>query len=90
MKLQLQKFGTTLVSRQAGREALAAISPVLKALPQDEQIEIDFGGVVTFSPSWADEVITQLKAQYGSRIILDQSDNASVVATLEMLEEIHK
>lgn len=90
MKLQLKKFGTTLSSRHAGREALSAIQPVLRQLPIDEIIEIDFDGVVTFTPSWADEVITKLQELYGSRIVLLESDNPSVIATMELLESLKR
>lgn len=89
MKLQLSKFGTTLVSRQAGREALSAIQPVLAQIKNDETLEISFEGVVTFSPSWGDEVITSLKKKFGDRLILQYTNNPSVLETLELLESIH-
>lgn len=88
MNLQLKKFGTTLSSRHAGREAFAAIQPILRLLPDDEPIEIDFEGVVTFTPSWADEVITKLQNQFGARIVLRTSDNPSVTATMELLDSL--
>ena len=88
MTLQLKKFGTTLSSRHAGREALAAIQPILRQLPADEKIEIDFDDIVTFTPSWADEVITKLQNQYGSRVVLKESTNPSVKATMELLESL--
>lgn len=90
MKLQLSKFGTTLVSRQAGREALAAIQPVLAQMKNSELLEISFEGIVTFSPSWGDEVITSLKQTYGDRLVLQPTNNLSVVETLELLESIHQ
>ena len=88
MKLSLSKFGTTLTSRQAGREAFAALQPLLKELDENETIEVDFSGVITFSPSWGDEVITALKKEFGNRIILQNTQNPSVTATLELLESI--
>ena len=56
MKIKLRKFGEILTSRQDGREALAAIRPQLKDISETEMVEIDFEGVATFTPSWADEV----------------------------------
>lgn len=87
MIIFLKKFGTTLTSRPAGKEAFLALQPLLTELIDGEKIEIDFDGVVTFTPSWADEFLTPLKKQYKERIILNKSDNPSVKATLEILEE---
>ncbi|TSC56582.1 MAG: Uncharacterized protein Greene071421_112 [Parcubacteria group bacterium Greene0714_21] len=85
MIIELNKFGTTLVSRQAGREAWAAFQPTLRTITSQENIEVSFDGVLTFSPSWADEFITTLKKQFGDRVILSASDNPSVKATLDIL-----
>ncbi len=90
MIIELKKFGNTLLSRQAGREAFAAFQPSLSTIGAQETIEVDFEGVLTFSPSWADEFITPLKAEFGSRVILRASDNPSVKATLEILEKSKK
>lgn len=86
MKIELRKFGTTLTSRQLGREALSAFEPVLAQLKADEKIEIDFEGVNTFSPSWGDEFITPLVERYSGRVIFIPSANLSVKLTLELLE----
>ena len=51
MKLQLEKFGKTLISRELGSEAFKAFQVTLRELPKDEDLEIDFSGVLTFSPS---------------------------------------
>ena len=87
MIIELKKFGTTLISRQTGREAFSAFAPVLNNLGNDENIEVDFEGVITFSPSWGDEFLTPLSNKYGSRLILINTDNLSVKATLEILEK---
>lgn len=55
MKLQLEKFGKTLISRELGSEAFKAFQPTLREVSKDEELEIDFSGVLTLSPSWADE-----------------------------------
>jgi hypothetical protein len=88
MNLSLKKFGTTLTSRQSGREAFAAIQPVLGEMSASEPLVIDFDGVVTFSPSWADEVITPLQRRFQERLTLAPSTNPSVAATLELLKSI--
>lgn len=90
MLIQLKKFGTTLISRQMGKEAYAAYLPNLKDVEKDEAIEIDFDGVNTFTPSWGDEFLTPLLDAYGNNLILKSSENPSVKATIELLEEINK
>lgn len=88
MRVYLKKFGTTLISRQSGREAFAAFRPRLEEVSKEEVLEIDFEGVVTFSPSWGDEFLSPLFKQFKERLILINTDNPSVRATLELLEEI--
>lgn len=90
MKIYLKKFGTMLISRQSGREAFAALQPQLSGLKENEKLELDFEGVITFSPSWGDEFLSPLLRQYGSRLILINTDNPSVKATLELLEKINQ
>ncbi len=88
MKIYLEKFGTLLISRQAGREAFAALQPQLSKISSDETLEIDFVGVITFSPSWGDEFLSPLAEKYGERLVLIHTANSSVKATLELLDEI--
>lgn len=90
MKLQLQKFGETLISRELGSEAFKAVQSTLRELPPSEQLEIDFEGVLTLSPSWSDEFLTPLSHQLNDRLVLLSSDNLSVLATLKILEEVNK
>lgn len=90
MLIQLKKFGTTLISRQAGKEALAAFEPVLREMAENEKVEVDFEGVITFTPSWGDEFLTPLQKRYGKNLSLRNTENPSVRATLQMLEEINK
>ena len=90
MKLQLEKFGKTLISRELGSEALKAFQVTLRELPQDEDLEIDFSGVLTLSPSWADEFLSPLLTELGDRLVLLPSDNLSVHATLRILQEADK
>ncbi len=90
MKLQLEKFGKTLISRELGGEAFKAFQTTLRELPKDEELEIDFSGILTLSPSWADEFLSPLLNQLGGRLILLASDNLSVQATLKILQEANK
>ena len=86
MIIELKKFGTTLISRQTGKEASLASQPLFKDVKDDEIIELDFDGVLTFSPSWGDEFLTPLLDKYGDRLVLKNISNPSVKATLEILQ----
>lgn len=88
MNIQLKQFGRTLTSRNSGKEAFNAIKPLLSANKPDE-LFIDFDGVGTFSPSWGDEFLTLLRDQYKGKIILLNTENASVTATLDLLSELN-
>jgi hypothetical protein len=88
MRISLSKFGTNLTSRQAGREAFAAFTPSLAEIKENEIIEIDFHGVVSFSPSWGDEFLSPLLEKYGERLLLLSTKNKSVEITIELLERI--
>ncbi len=87
MRIALKKFGTTLISRQSGKEALSAFQATLAALKSDEHLIVDFDGVITFSPSWGDEFLTPLLNQFGDRLLLLPTHNPSVVMTIQLLEK---
>lgn len=87
MTIKLNKFGATLISRQAGREAFAAFQSRLKEVIENENIEVDFEGVLTFSPSWGDEFLTPLLNLYGDRLTLKNTTNPSVKATIDILQK---
>lgn len=90
MLIQLKKFGTTLTSRPAGKEAFFAFQPTLKEVREDEHIDIDFEGVIVLGPSWADEFLTPILNQYKERVGLRNTENPSVKATLELLDKIRR
>ena len=90
MRLQLSKFGKTLISRELGSEAYKAFQSTLGELAPSEQLEIDFSGVLTLSSSWADEFLSPLLDKLGEQLILLPSDNLSVQATLKILQEANK
>lgn len=89
MIIELKKFGTTLTSRQMGKEAFAAFRPMLDDVQENENVEIKFEGVNTFAPSWGDEFLTPLIALFPDRVMLERVDNPSVRITLELLESIN-
>jgi hypothetical protein len=89
MTIFLKKFGTTLNGRQFGRESFAAFEPSLREIKQDEQVIVDFEGVITFTPSWGDEFLGRLLNRFDERLFLKNTENPSVQATLKMLEKIY-
>ena len=80
--IYLKKFGKVLVSRPAGREAFNAIRSTLNA---SEPIQIDFEDVLTVTPSWFDEFLTNLADFATGNITLLPTQNASVLAALPVL-----
>ncbi len=89
MLIEIKKFGVTLTSRQAGKEALSAYRPVLKDISKNENIIVDFEGINTFSPSWGDEFLTPLHELFKGKLFLKNSKNPSVIATISILEKTH-
>lgn len=90
MLIQLKKFGSTLSSRPAGKEAFLAFRPSLNEMKEGERIDIDFEGVLVLGPSWADEFIIPIFEKYKSGVFLHNTENPSVKATLELLAEIKR
>ena len=90
MIIFLKKFGTTLNSRQFGRESLIAFKPSLESVGKSEEVIVDFEGVITFTPSWGDEFLGFLFNEFGTRLILKNTENPSVQASLKLLEKVYK
>jgi len=90
MIIFLKKFGTTLIDRQLGKESFSAFLPSLERIKNDEMIEVDFSGVVTFTPSWGDEFLRPLLNKFKNRLVLKNTENLSVQATLKLLEKVYK
>lgn len=89
MTIFLKKFGTTLLGRQSGKEAFAAFLSSLEEIKDNEKVEVDFEGVITFTPSWGDEFLSPLLDRFKDRLVLKNTENFSVQATLRMLEKVH-
>jgi len=87
MTIQLEKFGTVLVSRPAGKEAWLAFQPVLSEIANDEDILVDFDEVFVLTPSWADEFITPLMKNFGGKVKLKKTSNLSVKAVLKIINQ---
>ena len=85
MIIQVKKFGTTLVSRPSGKEAWLAFQPVLRDIPDNEEILVDFADVLVLTPSWADEFLTPLRNRFKERVKLLNTNNPSIIATLDIL-----
>lgn len=90
MIIQLKNFGTTLTSRQLGKEAFSGFAPNLDTVQENEFVLLDFEGVDTFSPSWGDEFLTQMYNKFGKRLLLKSTKNPSVLATISILEETNE
>jgi len=80
--IYLKKFGTVLLSRPAGLEAFQAIRPTLDV---SQPVAIDFDDVLTVTPSWFDEFLTNLAEHFAGRVELLPTENASVRAMLPVL-----
>jgi hypothetical protein len=85
MIIQLNKFGTTLVSRPSGKEAWLAFQPTLSEIPENEEIIVDFEGVIVLTPSWADEFLSPLYSKFKDNVKLRNTENPSITATLAIL-----
>lgn len=85
MIINLNKFGTTLVSRPSGKEAWLAFQSSLNGIAENEEVIVDFDGVIVLTPSWADEFLTPLFNRFGRRVRLQNTENPSVNATLAIL-----
>ena len=89
MNIIVKKFGIILTSRKDGKEAYLALQPLLKDLPDNEIVNIDFAGVASLSPSWGDEFITPLQEKYGDKLVLENTSNSSVSETLDLISKVH-
>lgn len=85
--IQLKKFGNVLVSRPSGREAFDAIRPQLN---EEIPVQIDFDQVLTITPSWLDEFLTNLADFNKGKVELLPTTNPSVLATLPVLATARK
>lgn len=88
MRIDMSKFGTFLISRPAGREAV--LSARAYTIPKDstDQIELDFSKITVLTPSWIDEFLRGLEENYGKeKIEILPSDNSSVRLAIEAVQK---
>ncbi len=86
MKIDVSKFGKTLISRPVGRDV--CLSARAYTIPKDstEVIELDFSNVQVLTPSWADEFMCGLRDELGaSRIEVIEGENWSVKTAFDTL-----
>ena len=85
--IYLKKFGKVLVSRPMGLESFSAIRPTLDA---NKKVQINFEEVLSITPSWFDEFLTNLAEYIKEEIILLPTKNASVIVMLPVLANARK
>lgn len=89
MRIDVSKFGTTVISRPAGREAFLAARAYSVPKEGNESIELDFSKVKVLTPSWADEFVSGLRQGFGTdRVKIIEGENASVKTTFETLTSV--
>ncbi|MCL1931241.1 MAG: STAS-like domain-containing protein [Treponema sp.] len=87
MVINVTNFGDILLSRPAGREAfLMAKAYVFKEIKNNDDIILDFDKIKVLTPSWADEFITGIKAEYTNTVQYLNTENPSVKASLKAIE----
>ena len=87
MIVDINNFGDILLSRPAGREAfLMAKAYVFKELKNNDDIILDFDKIKVLTPSWADEFISGIKAEYANTMQYLNTENPSVKASLKTIE----
>lgn len=92
MKIELKKFGESLLGRKEGRESFLAIRPLLEKVGKDEKVFIDFLGVSSLAPSWADEFLKSIKEvlPIDKIVLVNIKENEPVLYTINFLEETNK
>ena len=87
MILEIKKFGEVLSSRSAGREAALVTLSYFTKDKKDQNLEIDFKDVLVMTPSWLSEFVQTLQEKSELNIIFLESDNPSVVSSLEVIQD---
>ena len=86
MILNIKDFGEILMSRPAGKEAFSMAKAYIIGSPEkNETISLDFKDVKVLAPSWADEFITNLKANFSNPIVCLNTENESVAQSLKFV-----
>ena len=87
MRIDVSKFGTTLLTHPSGHEAFLTARAYSIPKEGNESIELDFSAVKVLTPSWADEFVRGLEEEFGAeRIKIIAGENLSVKMTFETLD----
>lgn len=82
------KFGTLLNSRPAAKEAFLRMVQMINGAGASEGIVLDLSGVEILTPSYADELLHNLRDKYGSeKITIESTETEAVRATLKALKD---
>ena len=88
MIIELLKFGEDLHGRPEGKEAYDSIAPRFGEIGNDENVTVDFKGVISVSTSWLDEFLSALQKRFGKRLFLRNATHPSAKLSLDTLEEV--
>ncbi len=83
----MRKFGTLLNGRTAGMEAAIRLFQIINGMKDNGTITLDFDGVEILTPSFADELINQIKERYKGRKRLE-FDNIKTAVIKDTLERV--
>lgn len=86
MRIDVARFGRLLLSRPDGREAFLAMRASFRPATGDEPVELDFAGVEVVGPSWLDEVLTGLRQEYGERVRILPTENATLAESMKVID----
>jgi hypothetical protein len=92
MKIEMQKYGNLLNNRPSAKEAVLRMYQVINASGGNpSEIILDFRGVEILTPSYADEMLTQLGIKFGKdKIKTINAETEIVKATLREVENLSK
>lgn len=84
----MKKFGPILNSRPDGREAALGLFQIINGTEENE-IVLDFAGVVVLTPSFADEFLSDVRERYTGhkKVRLQNTDSISVKEALKALKK---
>ncbi len=86
IRILMNKYGNLLNNRPSAKEAFLRMNQIINTEDKDTIIVLDFAGVEVLSPSYADEILTQLKKKYGKKRVEVENANAQVVK--KTIEEV--
>ena len=64
----MSKFNTVLNGRPAAKEAILRIFQIVNGSIEKENVILDFSDVEILTPSYADELLRELKKKYNNKV----------------------